>query len=132
VTSKTFQDLDQIKLAIARLQFELEMNLLGHLMVSLILILSLISTYLVFIAIIMNSPTDYHAQISQFHIVAQQTLKLLIVMTLVPVVKINGVLKQQQVQSATVVTMISTLIGMIWTLLNLKMEAASQRTHQTI
>ena len=108
------------------------MNLLVHLMVSPILILSLISTYLVFIAIIMNSPTDYHAQISQFHIVAQQTLNLLIVMTLVPVVKINGVLKQQQVQSATVVTMISTLIGMIWTLLNLKMEAASQQTHQTI
>ena len=89
------------------------MNLLVHLMVLLIPILSLISTYLVFIAITMSNPTVYRAQISQFHIVARQTRKLLIAMTLVPVEKINGVLKQQQVQSATVVTMISTLIGMI-------------------
>jgi len=89
------------------------MSLLVHLMVLLILMLSLILTYLVFIAIIMNSPTVYRAQISLFHTVAQRTLKLLIAMTLVPVEKINGVLKQQQVQSATVATMISTLIGMI-------------------
>ena len=97
------------------------MNLLVHLMVLLIPILSLISTYLVFIAITMSNPTVYLAQISQFHIVARQTRKLLIAMTLVPVEKINGVLKQQQVQSATVVTMISTLIGMKMITSNMKM-----------